>query len=333
MGRCPAFNCHRSKRGALPTPDSYLLAPGYCLLTQMFFTDSYMALRRGERALAFRYFVISILVLAVIGLPVGFFMLRRFEASAVFHPESAALGGLWRVPPGAEEVWFETSDGVKLYGWLFHAEGRPAAATVIYFHGNGGNLSYCDWVGESLAARGFDVLLFDYRGYGRSLGESSDERGLYTDADAAYDFVTKGRGVHARSVVLYGQSLGTAAATAVASRRECGALVLESGLSSAGDMAGAFVPWLPRFVRGMTKNKLDSVSKLPRVTCPVFVAHGNRDELIPVGQGRKLFEAAPEPKRLQIVEGAGHNDLSIVGGEKYINSLAQFIRDSIRLEK
>ena len=238
------------------------------------------------------------------------------------------------MPRGAEEVWFETSDGVKLYGWLFRASTQtPAAATVVYFHGNGGNLSYCDWVGAELAARGFDVLLFDYRGYGRSQGEPTDERGLYADADAAYDFVTKSRGVDARRVVLYGQSLGTAAATDVASRRECGALVLESGLSSASDMAGMVIPWLPGFVRNLTKNKLDSVGKLPRVGCPVFVAHGGRDEIIPVGQGRKLFEAAPEPKRLHIVEGAGHNDLSNVGGEQYIDSLAQFIRHSVSPEK
>lgn len=283
--------------------------------------------------MALRYFVIWILVLAVVGLPVGFFLARRFEASVTFHPERAALGGVWRVPPGAEEVWFETHDGVKLYGWLFRAASRPAAATVIYFHGNGGNLSYCEWVGGSLAGRGLDVLLFDYRGYGRSGGEMSDERGLYLDADAAYDFVTKGRGVTAREVVLYGQSLGTAAAADVASRRECGALVLESGLSSAGEMAGEVIPWLPRFARGLTRNKLDSVGKLPRVGCPVLVAHGDRDEIIPVGQGRRLYEAAPGPKLLRIVEGAGHNDLPNVGGAKYIDSLAQFIRDSVRREK
>ncbi|MCA1621846.1 MAG: alpha/beta hydrolase [Acidobacteria bacterium] len=203
----------------------------------------------------------------------------------------------------------------------------------MFFSDSYKNLSYCDWVGESLAGRGFDVLLFDYRGYGRSEGRSADERGLYADADAAYDFVTKGRGAQARRVVLYGQSLGTAAAADVAARRECGALVLESGFSSAADMAGEIVPWLPRFVRRLTKNKLDTAGKLARVGCPVFVAHGDRDDIIPAGQGRKLFEAAPEPKRLVIVEGAGHNDLSIVGGEKYIDTLAQFIRDSALPEK
>lgn len=296
----------------------------------MFFTDSYRALRRGERMLALRYFLISILVIAIIALPAGFYALRRFEASATFHPERAAAGGLWRVPAGAEEVWFKTADGVRLYGWLFHSPNRPADASVIYFHGNGGNLSYCDWVGAELASRGLDVLIFDYRGYGRSEGEPVGERELYADADAAYDFLTKERGVAPRKLILYGQSLGTAAAIDVASRRECGALVAESGLSSAADMAGAIMPWLPRFVRGLTKNKLDSVSKIARVSCPVLVVHGSRDELIPAEQGRRLFDAARGPKQLKIIEGAGHNDLSAVGGGEYFDSLADFARGSVK---
>jgi fermentation-respiration switch protein FrsA (DUF1100 family) len=299
----------------------------------MFFTDSYRAMRRGRRAAAVRHFVISVLVILLIGLPVGFFMLRRFEASVIFHPERAAAGGVWRVPRGAEEVWFMNAEGLKLHGWLFRSTTQPAAATVVFAHGNGGNISYCGWVGESLAARGFDVLLFDYRGYGRSEGEVAGEGGLYADAEAAYDFVTGGRGVPPGRVVLYGQSLGTAAVSDVAARRECGALVLESGLSSAADMAAVIMPWLPRFVRGLTKNKLDTVSKLPRVKCPVLVAHGDRDRIIPVGQGRRLFDAAPEPKRLVVVEGADHNDLSIVGGEKYIDTLSEFVRASLRPEQ
>ena len=298
----------------------------------MFFTDSYRALRRGERALAVRYFLISFLVIALIGLPVGFFMLRRFEASVIFHPERAALGGVWRVPRGAEEVWFRNAEGLRLHGWYFRSDTQPSAATVVYAHGNGGNVSYCGWVGAELAARGFDVLLFDYRGYGRSEGEPAGEQGLYADAEAAYDFVTKKVGVPSGRVVLYGQSLGTAAVADVAARRECGALVLESGLSSAADMAGEIMPWLPRFVRRLTKNKLDTVSKLPRVKCPVLVVHGGRDRVIPAGQGRRLFDAAPEPRRLIIIDGADHNDLFNVGGGEYIDTLAEFVRQSLRPE-
>src|SRR5918997_5461485 len=157
----------------------------------MFFTDSYKALRRGERRRALTMAMLSVLTLVLIGLPAGYFALRRFEASVTFHPERAPWGGSWRAPRGGEEVWFRTADGSRLHGWFVRAPTQPAAATVVYFHGNGGNISYVDWVGEQLAARGFDVLLFDYRGYSRSEGAVSDERGLYEDADAAYDFVVR----------------------------------------------------------------------------------------------------------------------------------------------
>ncbi|HYP53499.1 MAG TPA: alpha/beta hydrolase [Pyrinomonadaceae bacterium] len=295
----------------------------------MFFTDSYKALRRGERRRALTLAMLSVLTIALIGLPVGFFMLRRFEASVTFHPERAPWGGGWRAPRGGEDVWFETADGSRLHGWFVRSASQPAAATVVYFHGHGGNISYVEWVGVQWSARGFDVLLFDYRGYVRSEGSVSDERGIYEDAAAAYDFAVGARGARPERIVLYGQSLGTAAAAELAATRTCGAVVLESGLSSAGEMARTILPWLPGFVARRTRNKFDSVGKLRRVRCPVFVAHGDRDEVIPVGQGRRLFEAAPEPKRLVVVGGAGHNDLSSVGGEKYIDTLAEFVRSSI----
>lgn len=295
----------------------------------MFFTDSYITLRRGERRLAVRYAVISVLTLALIVLPIGFFALRRFETTATFHPERAPAGGVWRAPQGAEDVWFETADGVRLHGWFFPAKNESRRATIVYFHGNGGNVSYAGWVGEALSTRGFDVLLFDYRGYGRSGGEVAGERGLYADADAAYNYVVRGRGADPRRVVLYGQSLGSAAAADVAAREACGALVLESGPSSASDMAATILPWLPRSLHRFGKYRLDTVGKLPRVACPVFVAHGDRDEVIPVEQGHKLYAAAPEPKRLRIVEGAGHNDLTVVGGEPYLDALAAFVEDAL----
>jgi uncharacterized protein len=298
----------------------------------MFFTDSYQALRRGERRLALRYAMLSVLLLTLVGLPLLYFLSRRFEKSVTFHPSREPWGGEWKLPRGAEDVWFKVGDGTRLHGWFFRAAQERPAATVIFLHGNGGNLSYLGWTGESLADKGFDVLLFDYRGYGRSEGSVSDERGIYEDADAAYEYVWKVRGVAPEKIVLYGQSLGTTAAVDVAARQSCGAIILESGLSSAGDMAATIMPWLPRFARRLTQNRFDSVGKLPSVRCPVLVSHGDRDEVIPVEQGRKLYAAAPEPKRLVIVEGAGHNDLSIIGGEPYTRDLAAFIKESVRAE-
>lgn len=295
----------------------------------MFFTDSYRALRRGERRRALTMTMLSVLTLAVIFLPVGYVVLRRFEASVTFHPEREPWGGSWRASGGGEEVWFETAGGARLHGWFVPAAGGQARASVVYFHGNGGNVSYLDWVGEQLAARGFDVLLFDYRGYGRSEGSLSDERGLYEDADAAYDYLVRGRGARPERVVLYGQSLGTTAAADLAARRPCGALVLESGLSSAADMARVIFPWLPRAVARLTRSKFDSVGKLPRAGCPVLVIHGERDEVIPVEQGRALHAAAPEPKQLMLIPGAGHNNLTIVGGQRYLDAVAEFIRKAV----
>ena len=293
-------------------------------------TQSYEELGLAGRRRSRRHAVVFGLVLLLVGLPLFVLMLRRFENSVTFHPDRSPSGGTWRLPRGGEDVWFETTDGVRLHGWLVRSPGQPAPATVIYCHGNGGNVSYLGWMAEELSDRGFDVLLFDYRGYGRSEGAVAGERGLYADADAAYDFAVGRLGVEPASLILYGQSLGTVAATDLASRKECGALILESGLSSAAAMAGTIFPWLPKFARGLTRNKLDSVGKLPRVRCPVLVAHGGRDVTIPVEQGRELHDAAPEPKKLVIIPTAGHNDLVAVGGERYLDELAAFINSNTR---
>jgi hypothetical protein len=273
--------------------------------------------------------MLSVLILVLIGLPVGFFLLRRFERAVTFHPERHPLSGAWKLPARAEDAWFKVSDGTRLHGWFVRATVQPATATVIYFHGNGGNLSYLDWLAEGLTERGFDLLLFDYRGYGQSEGNVSDERGIYADADAAYDYVVRERGVAPAKLILYGQSLGTAAATDVAARRECGALILESGMSSASDMAALLLPWLPRGAHRFSINRFDNVGKLARINRPVFVGHGERDDIIPVAQGHALYAAAREPKKLIVVPGAGHNNLVDVGGEKYLDEIAAFVREAV----
>lgn len=290
--------------------------------------DSYDTLARGRRR-GFRRLMLTAALILLAALPLLYLAARRFERAIVFRPLAYYDGPEWRLPERGEDVWFETADGVRLHGWFVRSERGPAEATVIYFHGNGGNLSYLGWLAAHLSRRRLDVLLFDYRGYGRSGGAVSDEAALYADAEAAYDFVIRTRGVEPSRVVLYGQSLGTAAAADVASRKPCGALILESGLSSASDMAALVLPFAPRWSHRLGRNRLDSARKLASVGCPVMVAHGDRDETIPVEQGRALHAAAREPKRLRIVAGAGHNDLVAVAGEEYLDELASFIRESI----
>lgn len=290
------------------------------------FADSYIQNGRGDRRLFIKRVLLTLALILVVGLPVALYAVRRFELAATFHPVVFDGGPTWKLPHGGEDVWFQTAGGVRLHGWFVRSKAETPAATILYFHGNGGNLSHAGWLAEELAARGFDVLLFDYRGYGRSGGASTGERSLFEDADAAYDYLVNARGVPPESIVLYGQSLGTTAAADVASRKRCKALILESGLSSASDMAAVVFPGLPRFLSRLGRNRFESACKLERVSCPVLVAHGERDEVIPVGQGRALYEAAREPKKLILNPRAGHNDLVAAGGDEYLDALAEFVR-------
>ncbi|HEY7545259.1 MAG TPA: alpha/beta hydrolase [Blastocatellia bacterium] len=270
------------------------------------------------------YAVIAPIVLAYF----AFYGLRWAEYAATFHPERYVATQTWATPRGGEDVWFASEGNLKLHGWFINSQTKPALATVIYFHGNSGNISHVGWLGESLSRRGFNVLLFDYRGYGRSEGSISDEQNIYADADAAYNYVIGQLGISPAQVVLYGQSLGTTAAVDLASRRQASAIILESGLSSASRMAEKMMGWLPRFLHGLGQNRFERAKKLAGVHCPVFITHGDPDPTIPTEQGRELFAAANEPKKLMVIPGAGHCVFGF-GGDDYFDQLAAFIRDAI----
>jgi fermentation-respiration switch protein FrsA (DUF1100 family) len=280
--------------------------------------------RRFRRALALRLTLWPLIFAVALVL-----FVRRFESVVTWHPVRYDGGASWRLPAGAEDVWFETADGVRLHGWFVHARtSAPPAATVLYAHGNRGNVTYSGPLATALAERGFAVLLFDYRGYGRSAGAATDERALYADADAAYNFLTSTRGVEPARLVLYGQSLGTTAMVDLAARRPMGALVVESGLSSASAMADAVMPWLPRPFHWFGRNSFASAAKLPRVACPVLIAHGDPDLIVPVAQSRALYAAAHEPKRLLILPGASHNIAGLCGA-RYLDEVAGFMRAAL----
>ena len=199
----------------------------------------------------------------------------------------------------------------------------PRTATIIYFHGNGGNIANVGWLGQALARRGFNVLLFDYRGYGLSGGTAEDEWDLYLDGEAAFDFLVNEK--RSERIVLYGQSLGTAIATETAARKQPRALILESGFSSASSLAGTALPWLPRFLHVLGRNRFESARELKGIRIPVLVSHGDPDPIIPLDEGRALFAAANEPKRLLIVPGGGHNVFGSAG-TTYLDQVEQFIR-------
>ena len=270
-----------------------------------------------------------VLVLAAVAF---FFGLRSVERLVTFRP--AQLDAQHPPPPpsGAESVWFTSADGTRLNGWYFKAGTSADPPTIIYFHGNGGNVTNLGWLGQSFAKREFNVLVFDYRGYGLSDGEVGDERGLYFDGAAALRYVLNEKHVAPNRIVLYGQSLGTTVATETATRCACGALILESGFSSASSLASRILPFLPRSLHFLGRNRFESARKLKDIHIPVLIAHGDPDLTIPTAEGRALYAAANEPKKLIIVPGAGHSVFSSAG-PAYLDQLERFIRDAMAIAK
>lgn len=245
-----------------------------------------------------------------------------------FRPSRMSAAQMKQAPVGAETVWFTSADGTRLNGWYFASQSKPDTATIVFFHGNGGNISNVAWMGQRFAKHGFNVLLFDYRGYGASEGEASLESDLYADGDAAVAFLMKEKAARLEQIVLYGHSLGTAVVADVASRGNYGAVVLESGFSSASSVANTALPWLPGFLHFLGKNRFESGRKLAQVRAPVLITHGDPDHTIPTSEAQLLFAAANQPKKLLIVPGAGHVVFGSAG-ERYLDQVEQFMRESL----
>jgi len=247
----------------------------------------------------------------------GYGLLYFMANRAIYYPMRYPQGW-WDAQGeiGASDVWLRAADGVRLHGWWIPREGARLAS--LFLHGNAGNLTHRANHIREVTAAGSSMLIIDYRGYGKSEGRPS-ERGLYADAEASYAHLLAA-GNRSEQIVLHGESLGTAVAVDLASRKPCGGLVLEAPFSSARDVAARVLPLLgPLVIWGF-----DSRAKIARVRAPVLIIHGDRDEVIDYGLGRKLFEAAREPKSFWTVPGAGHNDIVETAGPEYRQKLSAF---------
>lgn len=244
----------------------------------------------------------------------------RFQKGQVFLPEPYPVGvwDPWNHGLPAEDVWF-ASDGVRLHGWWVPYAG--ARATVLYCHGNAGNLGDRVHIFRQLRRMRVEIFAFDYRGYGRSEGEPS-EKGLFADARAAYDLVVGERGVDPARVILFGHSLGGAVAVDTAVNRPAAGLVVQSSFTDLCDMARCFYPSVPMHL--ITRNEFRSIEKVGRLTMPKLFIHGTEDPTVPFELGQRLYEAAAEPKEWFPISGAGHNDVYRFGGLPYFRALARF---------
>ena len=224
-----------------------------------------------------------------------------------------------------DDTFFTTGDGVRLNGWFVPYPG--AQTTLLWFHGNAGNISHRLENIKLLHDKvRINVFIFDYRGYGRSEGRVSEE-GTYRDGEAALKYLSAREDVDRKGIVFFGRSLGAAVAADLATREECLALILETPFASIREMAKIAFPFLP--IGPLLRTRYDVMEKIGRIKAPLLVLHGDRDEVIPFEQGRRVFEAAPQPKEFYAIRGAHHNDTYIVGGEPYFAALKDFINRAV----
>lgn len=225
-----------------------------------------------------------------------------------------------------ESVTLAASDGVRLHGWFLpHEEPR---ATLLFFHGNAGNISHRL---DSLAMfhqLGLSVLIIDYRGYGRSGGEPSEE-GIYRDAEAAWHHLTLERQIAADRILLFGRSLGGAVAGYLASQQEALGVMLESTFTSAPDLASDLYPWLP--ARWLTRFDYDTRSRLSAIGMPLMVIHSKQDEIIPFSHAEALYKGATTPKRFLQLDGS-HNHGFLTNRKRYHEALDEFIVLCLKLK-
>lgn len=232
-------------------------------------------------------------------------LLQKVENSLVFQPRTDKERW-FTLPPHvkAEDVWLELGTGEHIHAWWFvHPESDGA---VLFCHGNAGNLS--QWAPRMVGLQQSlkkSVLIFDYPGYGKSTGKPS-EQGCYDAADAAYKWLKDHRGMAPEKIVLCGESLGGGVATELAVRRPHAALVLIRTFMSVPDVARGNM--LTSSSAPLMRNTFDNLKRIPQCSGPIFIAHGDRDRLIPLEHGKQLFAAAPEPKEFFLMKGCGHNE-------------------------
>jgi fermentation-respiration switch protein FrsA (DUF1100 family) len=219
-----------------------------------------------------------------------------------------------------EEIFFKTGDRLRLHGWFVPAQG--ADFTVLYCHGNGGNMMYFLDTVNLLNSLGLNCFIFDYRGYGSSEGRPS-EHGTYLDVRAAYRWLTKKKGIAPQRIIIFGWSLGGSVAAYLASKTRPAGLVIEGTFTSYADIGKKYYPYMP--VRWAARFKYPTIDYIRKVKCPVMVIHSRDDETVPFEFGLSLYDAANEPKEFVELRGS-HNEAYLISNGIYKQAWTKWLK-------
>jgi fermentation-respiration switch protein FrsA (DUF1100 family) len=262
--------------------------------------------------------VVAIGALVLLGL-VG--MLWAFQRTLIYFP-SQDVGDLRATVSDAEDVTFTTADGLELGALLVPAFGDANGATVLVFNGNAGNRGDRVPLATALAARGYRVLLFDYRGYGGNPGTPTEE-GLTADGLAAISHLESRPDVDTNRIVYFGESLGAGVAIAVAEHRPPAALVLRSPFSSLSEVGSFHYPFLPISI--LLWDRYQNVQRIGGIERPLLVVAGSADATVPFAQSQEVYGAASEPKQFLVIDGADHNDFELTASRELVDEIVAFL--------
>ncbi|TGK07070.1 alpha/beta hydrolase [Leptospira semungkisensis] len=274
------------------------------------------------KAMLYLLSVILLLFLGLLGL------LYYNQDKLIFFPELLPEEYTYSFPYQFEEIQLDQEDGEKIYGLFFPAKG-PSKGTVLYFHGNAGSLRSWGGVAEDFVPRGWDLLMTDYRGYGKSRARLT-EKGMYEDAEKWYSYLQTHKAKKENEILIYGRSIGTGVALDLGTKTYPAYILLETPYTSIADLAREFYPFVPSWFLSFA---LDSKKKIEKVKSPITIFHGDQDEIVPFEQGQALFQIATQAgkdAKFVRIEGGNHNNLSFY--PKYQKGLSEIL-DSVHANR
>ena len=242
-----------------------------------------------------------------------------FQSQMIYYPDRKINMTPANIGLEFDEVFFVSRDGVRLCGWFIPA--GQSKNMVLFCHGNAGNISDRLDTISIFNQLGLSIFIFDYRGYGKSEGKP-DEKGTYADAEAAMKWIVENKNILHGDIIIFGRSLGGAIAAWLAKKCTPRALILESAFTSIPDMGSKLYPWLP--VRLMSRFSYSTIDYIRDVNSPVLIIHSPDDDLVPFSQGKRLLEAAHEPREFMEIAG-DHNNGFLLSGRHYYDGLNSFI--------
>jgi uncharacterized protein len=247
---------------------------------------------------------------------------RYLERKSIYFPVKEITNTPRNVGLGYQEVYFYTSDQNKIHGWFIPRQG--AQFTILFSHGNAGNIGHRLDKVLMLHDLGFNIFIYDYRGYGKSRGFPS-EKGFYRDIRAAYNYLLEKKDISYNDIVLYGESIGGAVSVELASRMPVRALITENVFTSIKDMAEITFPLIPYFI---FSSRFNSLEKIQNIACAKLIIHSFDDEIVPFEQGKSLFDAAASPKVFLRLRG-GHNTAFWDSVKEYKQGIMSFMESLI----